>query len=187
MKSILVVPSTSSNLVLINENCQSLIKENLNCAAVETLTPIEATAIENNLFVKTNNHTTTITTTTVTILSNSNSTISNDASNNADFQKLKRSHAIQDIQAMDDYSPVTYETSISSNCDFILEEDKIVIQGIKIRAAKIPKLILILIDSFGMKFDSRMFQLADFQFLYFRLQWENPTRHRFPTCFLSYA
>jgi hypothetical protein len=69
--------------------------------------------------------------------------------NNNDFQKLKRSHAIEDIQAMDDYSPVTYETSICTNADSILEEDKFVIPGIKIRAAKIPKLIHILIQSFG--------------------------------------
>ena len=62
---------------------------------------------------------------------------------------LKRASGVIDIQAMDDDSPVTYETScLHSKIDYI-EDDKPIIAGIKVRAATVPKLVQILVDSFG--------------------------------------
>jgi hypothetical protein len=60
---------------------------------------------------------------------------------------------------MDDYSPVTFDSSLNAKPDEVdhqdnsqldyIEEAKEVISGIKVRAAKLPKLIEILINSFG--------------------------------------
>lgn len=145
MKSPFVVSTTPpTNVFILKNSC----KEN-----IENLNLIE-TGVNSNKIIQ---------------LANSNSTyeflnkiekkltdnsknICNNANNINDFQKLKRSHAIEDMQAMDDYSPVTYDASINSNVELILEDDKLVIQGIKVRAAKISKLIQILIHSFGKYF-----------------------------------
>lgn len=70
---------------------------------------------------------------------------------------LKRTHAIPDLHSMDDYSPVTFETSLSIKSDDVedspkfdlIEETKEVINGIKVRASKLPNLIETLVDSFG--------------------------------------
>jgi hypothetical protein len=112
---------------------------------------------------------------------------------------LKRSHAITDLVQMDDFSPVTFDTSLniksedvtsatinnlsnimeicqatsssiimknntsiqveedlvgggngggSSKCEDLIEETKLVIIGVKIRGAKVSKLVEILIESF---------------------------------------
>lgn len=71
-----------------------------------------------------------------------------DSSSMGDPAILKRASGVIDIQAMDDDSPVTYETSLHSKIDYI-EDDKPIVAGIKVRAATIPKLIQILVDSFG--------------------------------------
>ena len=150
MKSLLVVTPTttsSSSSTSFNENFINNNKENINDN--ETITHLKSTTANNFLtnsnssydFINISNN-----------LTDKNSLENNSNANSCsavDFQKLKRSHAIQDIQAMDDYSPVTYETSLNTNTDFILEEDKLVVHGIKIRAGKIQKLIQILIESFG--------------------------------------
>ena len=72
---------------------------------------------------------------------------------------LKRTHAITDLHSMDDYSPVTFESSTSLKSEqtdenssaqvFHIEESKEVIKGIKVRAANLPKLIEILVESFS--------------------------------------
>ena len=144
MKSPLVVSSTSTNFFISNENSN---KEN-----IENFNLIEIHSNTNKLinFANSNSSNEFIETKTQITDNNNNKNNNTDSVNNNDFQKLKRSHAIEDIQAMDDYSPVTYETSITTNADSILEEDKLVIPGIKVRAGKIPKLIHILIQSFGM-------------------------------------
>jgi hypothetical protein len=152
MKSLLVVPSSSTNFAILNDNYQNN-KENIE---------IIETGVANNTSSKistyhhTNSNSTYDFSNICNNLTDNNNINPNINTNNntctsaiLDFQKLKRSHAIQDIQAMDDYSPVTYETSICTNADWILEEDKFVVQGIKVRAAKIPKLLLVLIESFG--------------------------------------
>lgn len=64
---------------------------------------------------------------------------------------------------MDDYSPVTFNSSLDSKLDEpdepqntanssvdYIEESKFVVNGIKVRAAKLPKLVKILVESFGM-------------------------------------
>lgn len=72
---------------------------------------------------------------------------------------LKRTHAITDLHSMDDFSPVTFESSTSlkseqtednstSQTSFI-EEPNEVIKGIHVRAANLPKLIEILVESFS--------------------------------------
>jgi hypothetical protein len=73
---------------------------------------------------------------------------------------LRRTQAIPDLHIMDDFSPVTFETQLNlkpddntisedqSKVDYI-EENKVIIPGIKVRAAKLPKLIQILVESFG--------------------------------------
>lgn len=87
--------------------------------------------------------------------------------------KLKRSQGFTDLPNMDELSSVTFPGSIlsasSSKCDSpchedshiqldasddsnhvsYVEEKKFVIKGIKVRAAKISKLVQILLDSFG--------------------------------------
>jgi hypothetical protein len=82
---------------------------------------------------------------------------------------LKRTQAIPDLHNMDDFSPVTFESSVlggpinklfvddnnlceidqqpNSKFDYI-EETKVIVPGIKVRAAKLSKLIGILIESF---------------------------------------
>ena len=90
---------------------------------------------------------------------------------------LKRTQAIPDLHTMDDFSPVTFESSLvncllnkqqlqtsssiattvddsltedthqNAQVDYI-EETKIIIPGIKVRAAKLSKLIQILVESF---------------------------------------
>jgi len=89
---------------------------------------------------------------------------------------LKRTQAIPDLHNMDDFSPVTFESSTlgalnklllqsppqlfvddnnlseveqqpNSKLDYI-EETKVIVPGIKVRAAKLSKLIEILIESF---------------------------------------
>lgn len=72
---------------------------------------------------------------------------------------LKRTHAITDLHSMDDYSPVTFASSTSLKSEqtednstsqtFFTEEPNEVIKGIKVRAANLPKLIEILVESFG--------------------------------------
>lgn len=76
-----------------------------------------------------------------------------------DSPPLKRTHAITDLHSMDDYSPVTFESSASLKSEqtednstsqtFYIEEPNEVIKGIKVRAANLPKLIEILVESFG--------------------------------------
>ncbi|RNA18762.1 ras guanyl-releasing 3-like isoform X1, partial [Brachionus plicatilis] len=71
---------------------------------------------------------------------------------------LKRTHAITDLHSMDDYSPVTFASSTSLKSEqtednstsqtFFTEEPNEVIKGIKVRAANLPKLIEILVESF---------------------------------------
>ena len=81
---------------------------------------------------------------------------------------LKRTQAITDLHIMDDYSPVTFESTFHSKpesdlledhsqVDYI-EENKLVITGINVRAAKINKLIEILIESFGKQLLYRRFK-----------------------------
>ena len=72
---------------------------------------------------------------------------------------LKRTQAIPDLHNMDDYSPVTFDSTfhLKSDSDPIedhskldmIEESKVIIPGIKVRAAKLNKLVDILIESFG--------------------------------------
>jgi hypothetical protein len=81
-----------------------------------------------------------------------------------DSPTLKRTHAIPDIHRMDDFSPVTFTLSnqfnkIDENDDNstnivedYIEENKIVISGIKVRAAKLDRLLRILTESFGKLF-----------------------------------
>ena len=81
--------------------------------------------------------------------------------------KLKRSQAFSDLPNMDELSSVTFvgsviSTTCTNKCDSpcredinddsnhvsYVEEKKFVIKGIKVRAAKISKLVQILLDSF---------------------------------------
>jgi hypothetical protein len=69
---------------------------------------------------------------------------------------LKRTPAISDLHNMNEDSPVTCkslksEDSIENHSvsDDYIEETKVIIPGIKVRAAKITKLVEILIESFG--------------------------------------
>lgn len=59
---------------------------------------------------------------------------------------------------MDDQSPVTFDSYSNTKLDEVdqesaqldyIEESKEIMPGIKVRAGKLPKLIEILIDSFG--------------------------------------
>ena len=86
---------------------------------------------------------------------------------------LKRTQAITDLHKMNtDYSnelvdnsidskddsldtPTTQDSQTSKSIDYI-EENKVLMEGINIRAATLPKLLEILIESFG-KFCSRLY------------------------------
>lgn len=94
-----------------------------------------------------------------------------------DSPSLKRTPAISDLHNMNEDSPVTCkslksEDSIDNHSvsDDYIEETKVIIPGIKVRAAKITKLVEILIESFG-NFDVSIFNkcIVDFLMLYFSL------------------
>ena len=80
--------------------------------------------------------------------------------------KLRRTQAITNLSSMDEFTPVAFMSAHNSatanksdtqtclkmneiNSLGYVEEKKIVIHGIKVRAAKISKLVQILMDSFG--------------------------------------
>lgn len=90
---------------------------------------------------------------------NENNTLFSSSLKIRDSPPLKRTHAITDLHSMDDYSPVTFESPASLKSEqnednstshiFYIEEPNEVIKGIRVRAANLPKLIEILVESFG--------------------------------------
>lgn len=181
MKAILVVPSTSSNVKFLNDNYQQN-KENIHFMHNNDTNLLNKNEAKTDANVNTCCHKSFSENLSSQINTTDNNSTNSNSSNNSsintnisDFRKLKRSHAIIDIKAMDDLSPVTYETSINSNTDWI-EEDKIVISGIKVRAAKVPKLVQILIESFGEYEISKLpyyVQLSKFYFFHLKIEMVN--------------
>ncbi len=129
------------------------------------------------------------------------------------FSKLKRSQAFTDLPNMDEFSSVTFTSSListdlsksdspyredsqiqpdltdDSNHVNYVEEKKFIIKGIKVRAAKISKLVQILLDSFGKlnQFEHLFFDCFNYGlFDYFRQHGKGSTVRLFSTSLYSY-